>query len=266
MFLKRSCLLLLGLLFIFTLFAMEFNVNKDTTELKVLSKKKVIFNTFPSDFFLELISADVKIVPAKDNNIYFMIEYYEYEKGDAKFGITNGQFVTISKANKGPMVSKLIAYIPENTNLQVKLISGDLYIGDLTSSTIDINTVSGDIYLQTMNHLATLRASSSSGEIQMISIKTAKDLSLNNISGDIDINESSAPNLNLKVVSSDVRIASSSFNTAELKTVSGDINLTKTDIKELDANTISGDLVLKNSMIQSKRFDTTSGDVIEEKR
>ncbi len=263
MFKKTLFVIAMVVIVVSSLFCMEINLSKDfNSKYKVHRKKKVVFNSFPNDITISLTNTDLKIVPCKDNDAYFMIDYYEYEKDDVSFGISDKTFFTKTKSKKDCSLSSIIAYIPENTLIDSRTVSGDLYISNMMSNSIKIISVSGDIFVEELTNLDRARISSTSGDIHLLNCRNISDLKMDTVSGDIKINQVNAKRSEFDTTSGDLNCLDSSLNSINFKSVSGEIGFTKCQISDFSGDTVSGDLILDNTKISTKHFSSVSGDEI----
>ena len=132
--------------------------------------------------------------------------------------------------------------VPQNSSLEVSLVSADLRIsgvggnqhlqtvsgdieGDVGSGDLQVNTVSGDVHLTAHN--------GHSAQIKTVS----GDVNLSGMSGDLTLN----------TVSGDTMATLGDLARVSLESVSGDINVTAGTLAaqgQLEATTVSGDLLV----------------------
>jgi len=101
-----------------------------------------------------------------------------------------------------------------------------------------------------------------SGDSELQGIST-KELSIKTTSGDAEVNEFKASSLSFSTVSGDVEIQNGKIETMTLSTVSGDVEMDNIDCSgTVDINTVSGDVEVENSFFGPTNFKSVSGDLI----
>ena len=132
-----------------------------------------------------------------------------------------------------------------NGMLDMQTISGKLTMAGVSDVPINASTTSGDILVMSCAPAQSIRLSATSGEIKVSQLTMADDgvLSADVSSGEIEF-------LNVRV------------GTMKLEITSGDIELSNVMVAgELRAETNSGDIEIKRSDAGSLYLETTSGDV-----
>ena len=161
----------------------------------------------------------------------------------------------------GENAADLKIHVPQNSSLEVSLVSADLRTkgvggnqhlqtvsgdiqGDVGSGSLQVDTVSGDVHLAAHNgHNAQIKTVSG-------------DVALSGTSGDLTLN----------TVSGDSIVTIGDVTRATLESVSGDINLTTGALGaqgQLDASTVSGDVKLQLASAPDADIDVQSfsGDI-----
>lgn len=132
--------------------------------------------------------------------------------------------------------------------LQIELLSGDIFIKDINLRTAKVNTTSGDIHLQSISATESLSCVTVSGDIQLDNI-TTESLDTTLTSGDIEGKNVQANSWNGKTISGDISADLLSISpTVNFKSVSGDINLKLASEADLsiELNSLSGDIDFRN--------------------
>ena len=90
-----------------------------------------------------------------------------------------------------------------------------------------------------------------------------EEISVSQVSGDVDMKSTSAEKIVLRSVSSDVKLDLVKCAKLETKTVSGDIHLVSPSVQHLVVTSVSGDIVFKNVTCERHEWliTTVSGDV-----
>jgi len=255
-------ILLLVLLSCLALSAMEFNI-QNNNNLKIHSKKKLVFKEFPEKFTVDLVSSDVKIIASKDKNYSILIDYYEYTKGDANFGVVNSKFNYSSKSKKGVAIQTVIAYVPENCQITAETVSGDILVSDINkTSSLLINTTSGDVALSHITNIASVSIQTVSGDASVNNCSNIPSLKTDTVSGDITISDLKSVNdLIHNSSSGSLTIGNAFIKNISSDLVSGDIKISNSTVYSLDAESVSGDITVSGSKINKKNFDSVSGDI-----
>lgn len=152
-----------------------------------------------------------------------------------------------------------------NQNLTLKSTSGDIKSTNTLTSTIDIQTVSGDVDLEDV--VGTTSIKTTSGDVKASNLEG--DINIHTVSGDIRIS-SLIGGTNIETTSGDIKMNRFELqNASKMKTVSGEVDLTLENTNcEVRTKTTSGDVHLPNgsSLIGDKvdyilEIKTTSGDI-----
>lgn len=112
----------------------------------------------------------------------------------------------------------------DNAKMNINSISGDLMLGNMSEATL--KTVSGEIGAKNITEY--IKTSTTSGDININSLKVVKDSSLKTVSGDINIDSINDIYVESKTVSGDIRVDNNNRhakNELKLETVSGDITI-----------------------------------------
>ncbi len=161
--------------------------------------------------------------------------------------------------------SRYEVYLPNSYagDLLVNTVSGEITIDDfdLNMKEIEIESVSGDIRLNSKIVASEAKVKTVSGEISIKQISSDK-MELGTTSGDIEVNNIVSDNLNISTVSGEVSIDYVS-NMAKINTTSGDVTINDALITEDSRiSTVSGEVSVSmnkksNCIIKT---DTLSGD------
>lgn len=130
-------------------------------------------------------------------------------------------------------------------DFSMKNTNGDLEIFDLRCENFKIDTVNGDTLLKrvyaTAIHFVTV-----SGDVQMNHVECENTLSVNSVSGDLKIEESTSGDCSFHTVSGDVSGSNFYPKSVSLKSVSGDFHIFNEDssrvIEIKSKKTVSGDI------------------------
>ncbi|MFA9398344.1 MAG: DUF4097 family beta strand repeat-containing protein [Clostridiaceae bacterium] len=241
---------------------------------------------------LDLVSYDVVVYPSDDKELK-VIQYSSQEIGeDDKLIISkDGDSLSIKEPNKNFSFSffnfesftrKVELYLPKEyvKDLDVNTTSGDIFIdSDITLTSLDSTQVSGDFTSKNIN-VDDISVISTSGDIEIEDVLT-KSYTIKTISGDVNINSISGSG-KVGSTSGDIEIEYSDIaEYASLNSVSGDIDIIVPDAIsfEFDGNSVSGDIdsdfdlnyknkngnkaAIQNGEAPYKKIDasTTSGDI-----
>lgn len=194
------------------------------------------------------ISADVFLYQSKDNRI--KVEIYGREKDLDKYEV--GVTEETLKIKQGKMNSfcigfcsldqRIILYLPDTyiKNMKIYSVSGDIITKKELAANLDLQTVSGDIEIESAK---SVKAKTTSGDIE---IGKVGDFSLEAISGDISIRDLALT------------------KKATIHTVSGDVDIEKTNDIYVTTKTVSGDVKIENNNRYADielSVTTTSGDI-----
>ena len=154
-------------------------------------------------------------------------------------------------------------YLPEKvySKLSVSSVSGDIYIpGDFTFDTAELLNTSGDIAFESTAQKG-LTAKTVSGDLKEYNI-VGGTVEVKSTSGDIKISKLSVEMLNAQRTSGEVDINDAVVTgRMSVETVSGDLELDSCDAQSLWLKSVSGDI--EGVLLSEKHFitHTTSGDV-----
>lgn len=123
--------------------------------------------------------------------------------------------------------------VPKNWhgNVQIKLVSGDLQLSDLSTKNIEIKTVSGDLVLNEVK-AEVVNLKTVSGEIRG-KLAEQPEIDITSVSGDVRLKLSSAGDFafDLKTISGDIEnqfgIQNSGKSVVKIRTTSGDVTIEK---------------------------------------
>ena len=219
----------------------------EVVEEKLISEKE--YSTKKIKYIdMDTISADISIYQSEGKDI--KVEIYGKEKDVDKYQVEveDGMLKVIQKKENNFCIGfcywnqKINLYLPDNYQEKIKIhsISGDVTSKKELTSSLDLQTVSGDMDLESAS---SLKAKTTSGDIK---IRKLGDLSLETISGDIEIDD-----LTLT-------------KNASIHTVSGDVEISKTNNIYITTNTTSGDVdIQKNNRYANLELSitTTSGNI-----
>lgn len=194
------------------------------------------------------ISADVFIYQSKDNRI--KVEIYGRKKDFDKYEV--GVTEETLKIKQGKMNNfcigfcsldqRIVLYLPDTyiKDMKIYSVSGDIITKKELAANLDLQTVSGDIEIESAK---LVKAKTTSGDID---IRKVGDVSLEAISGDISIRELALT------------------KKATIHTVSGDVDIEKTNDIYVTTKTVSGDVKIGNNNRYADielNVTTTSGDI-----
>lgn len=194
------------------------------------------------------ISADIFVYPSEDNDIKVEIYGREKDKNAYQINLTEeGLKIKQGKRNHFcigfcSLDQRIVLYLPDTYTKDMKIhsVSGDIESRKEFVSNLDLQTVSGEVEIESAK---TLTATTTSGDIE---IGKVGDVSLEAVSGDISIRDLALT------------------KKATIHTVSGDVEIERTNDIYITTSTTSGDVEIeknnRNSDIQLK-VTTTSGDI-----
>lgn len=255
----------------------DLHISFGTSDQK-MQQSETYENTF-SDIAIDVISADVLLVPSDDNSYHVETVYRENEPITVS---QEGDSLRIKQGQQGGFFffhwlfgfdTQVKLYVPKKalcSKLTVATISGNITwkLEGKTANALSLSTVSGDI--RGGKILAqSISLSSTSGEIS--GAVNAETLKLSNTSGDIDLSMQQVRDLHAGTVSGDIRLSGAIQTSAELNTVSGDVTLSLPDRPShytLHFSSVSGDCTVTGANMAdmengavSLRVGTTSGDL-----
>lgn len=142
--------------------------------------------------------------------------------------------------------------------VEVKTLSGDIDVRDVTPVKMDINSTSGDIEIRHVT-VDRLKLNTVSGDITGTHIYSA-DTDVNTASGDIELEDSETGRIRLQSASGDITGSHVRGNAAAIGTGSGDVDFTGC-FERYSVKTGSGDVDLKpEAGAKDVRVGTGSGD------
>lgn len=143
--------------------------------------------------------------------------------------------------------------------VEVKTLSGDIDVRDITPEQLNVNTTSGDIEIR---HVTTdgMRLNATSGDITGSQI-SCTDLNVNITSGDLNLEDAEAAMLYLNTTSGNISGNYMRGNIVEIGTASGDVEL-RGRFERFSVRTGSGDADIRvEDQAKDIRINTGSGDV-----
>lgn len=209
-------------------------------------------------------SADIKIVPTDKNEI--TVNVYGEKNQNVNVEVTNGilnveyfsKFLCFGFCNMDSYVEIMLPNEFSPENLDINTVSGDIFVGDTATQNMDVKSVSGDI---SVGNSDILNVSTTSGDIK---VTKAKDLKVKSVSGDLRI-DSVTNSLVAQTTSGDVDINSLMINAdSNIKSTSGDIEIDMINDIYVETSTVSGDVRIKNNNRLANivlSIYTTSGDI-----
>lgn len=253
------------------------HISFGTSDQKV-QQTETYENTF-SDIAIDVISADILLVPSDDNSYHIETVYRENEpitispEGNS-LRIEQGQRIGFSLFNwSSGFDAQVKLYVPKETlcsKLTVTTVSGNITwkLDKKSANTLSLSTVSGDIQGGKIS-AQSISLSSTSGKIS--GATESEILKLSSTSGDIDLSTQQIKELHAGTVSGNIRLSGIIQASAELNTVSGNITLSLLDQPSqyaLHFSSVSGDCTVTGATITdiedgpvSLRVGTTSGDL-----
>ena len=236
-------------------------------------------NTF-SDIVIDVISADVLLVPSDDNSYHVETVYRENEPVTVS---QEGDSLQIKQRQRGGFFlfrwsfgseAQVKLHVPEKalcSKLTLSTVSGSVtwkLEGKEEMNLLSLSTVSCDIQGGEMEAQSVSLSSTSGGISGAVKAET---LNLSSTSGDIDLNMQQVRELHANTVSGDIQLAGAIQTSAELNTVSGDVTLSLPDRPShytLHFSSVSGDSTVSGASMAdmesgavSLRIGTTSGDL-----
>ena len=211
-----------------------------------------------SDIVIDVISADVLLIPSDDN--YYHVETVCRENEPITVS-QEGDSLQIKQRQQGGFFlfrwsfgsgAQVKLHVPKKalcSKLTVATVSGDIRGGKIEAQSVSLSSTSGEI----------------SGAVN------AETLKLSSASGDIDLSMQQVRELHASTVSGDIRLAGAIQVSAELNTVSGDVTLSLPDRPShytLHFSSVSGDSTVSGASMADMengavplRVGTTSGDL-----
>lgn len=209
-------------------------------------------------------------------NLAGSIEFTTWDREEAQIRGSAGddvEEVEITKTSKGIQVkvrnrkgvrriddTDLYLKIPKNANIEAEGVSVDITISGSQAESIMLNTVSGDLEVESVSQRIELAVVS--GDIEFEG-KTSR-ASIESVSGDITL-VGATGEISASTVSGDVSMEAGEVNRGRFESVSGEmtLSLSLTDGGRLSSDSMSGDVYLKLPASQQAEFtvQSYSGDI-----
>ena len=210
-----------------------FDINKAYGTKENMHEEKIIGEI--KEINIDVAEADINIYEANDGSsgrVVFLDSYNIYHT----LSVNNG-ILRIERKSKTGWMQIFVPSFLSKMSIDIYLPKVDEY------NNIQINSVSGDLKINTSLNSKGIALSMTSGDISINELKG--DLGVKNVSGDIFINSSAGGSINLETVSGGIDIMDSSYNSTRAKSVSGDIRLNGEFKNNLNAEAVSGDIILE---------------------
>ncbi len=174
---------------------------------------------------VDVLAADISVVTGEDWSISYNLSEKEPLK---RFGVEGDKLYVETEFDPSKHFDHtgnwyVTVTVPENVTL----------------SELDLDTASGDVY------------------IQKISCDSA---SLSSTSGDVEAEEITAQDIEMDSVSGDICATNVSAVAMDMETVSGDLSVNGM-LGELKTSTVSGDTEVSGSISDESKLESTSGDI-----
>jgi len=232
-------------------------------ESKTLVEEKEIYNI--KKLNIEANRADVIVEPKEDYSKSIKVELYsdnaeEYEitekDNEIKVVLKDKNVVTIFGSNG----SRVKIYVPVTYDKDAIIVNrtGDITIGELSLSNLNIKLTTGDITVKEANNVI---ASLTTGDVELNKVNqaditgTTGDVDVNNANivkvkittGDITLGEVNG-SLNLTSTTGDIEISEANLTAnSNIKSGTGDVEIYKTTGCYIDAKTNVGDTKIDNN-------------------
>ena len=152
--------------------------------------------------------------------------------------------------------------VPQHASLSLDSVSADIDVQQMAGRKLTSETVSGDTRI-TASSPGNTQVESVSGNV-FLRITTAK-VSVESVSGDIDLQGGLSGDVHLESVSGDVRLGAGRLDSLNLDTVSGDavlqMDMTPTGVVKTDSVSGNVELALPRSASARLHVETFSGDI-----
>jgi DUF4097 and DUF4098 domain-containing protein YvlB len=150
--------------------------------------------------------------------------------------------------------------VPTGTSIDVRSVSGDVYVSEI-GGIARAETVSGDVTATGLAQVAALR--SVSGDVRATTLSSDGTVSFNSVSGDVTIKTLKAKSATFETVSGDAHVDGCDCGGAQSSSVSGDVTYTGTLAKggRYSFNSHSGDIVIVTPSGFELDAATFSGDI-----
>ena len=251
-------------------------VSADTYE----KKESTVRDSYDS-ISIDEVSDDIKIVPSADGTT--KVEYYDSERMVHKINVNSGtleisvedtrithwwdyivnfdwtftSFDTIDRTTTlyipaGSYVRLSVNGVSSDVNVDKEFsfekakfntTSGSITTECVVTDSYTVNTTSGDMIAANID-LATLDASSVSGDITVNDSRITRKLDISTTSGEVTLNNVETENTSINTVSGDVKGTLIGDHQYETDTVSGDIKLPSSisGAPSVNIDTVSGDI------------------------
>lgn len=231
----------------------KFEVNNDL--------KNIDISLISEDLSFEVTSgSEIEVYYKNVNNLDKFTVKFENGKFTLKRDKSSKLFFNTNRS------ADLLLKVPRASleDCEIKTISGEIDLVEITTQVLKIKSTSGDIEIQNV-HTKELAVTTVSGSVEVVSCE-AKNVDLSSVSGDYDIDRLSCEeDLSINSVSGDFEIENTSADNAVVKTVSGDIDGKEFYPSTLSLSSVSGDITIDNSdklkVIDIKKKKTLSGDI-----
>lgn len=205
------------------------------------------------NLYINWITGDIKVEYYEGQEVQFIekanMELAEEQKmryllegNTLRLQYAKSGFVNNINLNKD-----LIVYIPSNvvlTELNVNTVSGDVTVNKLKAKDINIDSVSGYLFLEELDVSNEIDLDTVSGRTKLSVLSSVNSIDIDTVSGNIDLSCADVDDLSID-------------------STSGSIKITLDKAKKLDIDSISGetDLYISESLGFTLNFSTVSGDV-----
>ena len=208
-------------------------------------------------------TADIYIKQSSNNMV--KVEIYSSKEDKANINNTE-EALTISHEQDSCFFlcwfrkSKINVYLPSNyeNDINIKATTGDIEIGDFSSSNAYIKVTTGDVKISSINK-ADVKASTGD-----INITNVNELTTDLSTGDVLVNKVNGY-LNLSSSTGDVTISNVNLTkNSNIKTTTGDVKISTLNDVYVEANTSTGDTRINNNNRKSDlelKIKTSTGDI-----
>ncbi|MDE7263889.1 MAG: DUF4097 family beta strand repeat-containing protein [Anaeroplasmataceae bacterium] len=199
-----------------------------------------------AEFFIEQKDDDEIHLEADED----AFKYISVEKGLRTFALSCHK--SYLRPNK-PKYSGTL-YIGKNMFFEeifIKSVATDLEICPLKGEGIQIQNVSGDVELDTLNFSKRVRLSSTSGEFVAKEI-ISPNLMIETVNGDFKIKEICCDDVALKTVNGDINIERTNEANFVVSSVNGDVNIKEGKAKCIVKSNINGDISIAGECVGGK--------------
>lgn len=177
------------------------------------------------------------------------------------------KFGKSGKFNFSRLEKELTVWLPEGMeldSLSVDATSADVEVGALTAREAVMDTVSGDISLEDTTLLESASFGTTSGQVKAKLGGAMKHLSVDTVSGDMELDVVAAEKLELDSTSGEVVVSvQEAPDVVSADTVSGDIGLSLRGAGEIKVSSTSGEVTVSvQEAPDAFSVDTVSGDVV----